>query len=468
MNIKKWLYFVIVVVLTFGAVSCAPAVPVEPVAPVAPAAPVEPAAPAAPVEPAPAEVTTLKVWDNFTRPAEMAIMEELIARFEADHPNVKIVREAKTMDDLKATEALALKSDESPDVAMINQGESDMGAFVKAGLLVPMNAYAEQYGWFEKFPQSLVRLNSWTEDGAKMGEGDFYGIPLAAELIGVYYRKDLFQKYNIAVPTTFAEFEAAIETLKTNNETPIIFGNLDGWPAIHTYSELQNVMQGSREWYDEFMFNTGKVTFDTPENLKAAVTLKNWADSGVFMKDFSGVGYDDSWQLFSAGQGAMLLTGSWLSGDLAASPHIANIGFFVLPPEEKDGYKLTVGGTGFAFGISAKSKNPDLASEYINYLYSEEVAQAMLENGFLPVYPADASALPDGLLKDIVNGWVSLNENNAVGYYMDWVTPTMYDTITGSLQELMGGNITPEEFIAKVNADYVKNLEAKGIKVISI
>jgi raffinose/stachyose/melibiose transport system substrate-binding protein len=297
-----------------------------------------------------------------------------------------------------------------------------------------------------------------------MGEGNFYGIPLQAELIGVYYRKDVFQKYNIAVPTTFTEFEAAVETLKTNNETPIIFGNLDGWPAIHTFSEIQNVMLGSREWYDEFMFNTGKVTFDNPDNLKAAVTLKNWADSGVFMKDFSGVGYDDSWQLFSAGQGAMLLTGSWLSGDLASSPNIANIGFFILPADEMVGTKLTVGGTGFAFGISAKSKNPDLASEYINYLYSEETAKAMLDAGFLPVYPVDASSLPDGLLKDIVNSWVSINSSNTVGYYMDWVTPTMYDTITGSLQELMGGVITPEEFVAKVNADYVKNLEAKGVK----
>lgn len=463
MNLRKMLYMVVLVVLLVGAVSCAPAAPAAP-EPAAPAEPATPAEPAAPAEPAPTEVTSLLVWDNFTRPAEIAIMDELVARFEADHPNVKIVREAKTMDDLKATEALALKSDESPDVAMINQGESDMGAFVKAGLLVPMNDYATKFGWYDKFPQSLVRLNSWAADGSKMGEGNFYGIPIQAELIGVYYRKDTFAKYNIAVPTTFAEFEAAIETLKTNGETPIIFGNLDGWPAIHTYSELQNVYQASRDWYDDFMFTTGKVTFNTPENLQAATTLKTWAENGTFMKDFSGVGYDDSWQLFSAGQGAMLLTGSWLSGDLASSPNIANIGFFVLPPAEKDGFKLTVGGTGFAFGISAKSKNPDLAAEYINYLYSEKTAQAMLAAGFLPVYPVDASGLPDGLLKDVVNGWVSLNTNNAVGYYMDWVTPTMYDTITGALQELMGGVLTPEEFIAKVDADYVKGLEAKGVK----
>lgn len=464
MNIRKLLYFTLVLVFAFGAVSCAPASPAEPAAPAKPAAPTE-AQPAAPVEAAPAEeMVTLKVWDNFVRPAETAIMEELVKNFEADHPNVKIVREAKSMDDLKATLALALKSNDSPDVAMINQGESDMGAFAKASLLTPMNAYAEKYGWYEKFPQSLVRLNSWSEDGTKMGEGNFYGIPIQAELIGVYYRKDVFEENGISVPTTFTEFESALATLKANGITPIIFGNLDGWPAIHTYSELQNVYQANRTWYDDFMFTTGTVDFNTPENLKAAQTLKNWAEDGTFMADFAGVGYDDAYQLFSAGEGAMLLTGSWLSGDLAASPYIENIGFFVLPPMEKDGFKLTVGGTGFAFGVSAKSKNPDLAAEYINYLYSEKTAKDMLAAGFLPVYPLENVEISDGLLADIVAGWNMLNTTDSVGYYMDWVTPTMYDTITASLQELMGGKISPEEFITKVNDDYIKGLEAKGIK----
>jgi len=161
----------------------------------------------------------------------------------------------------------------------------------------------------------------------------------------------------------------------------------------------------------------------------------------------------------------MLITGSWLSGDLANSPEIANIGFFLLPPKAEGGYKLTVGGTGFGFAISAKTQQKDLAAQYINYMYSEQTAKLLLDAGYLPVYPADTSSLPDGLLKEIASAWTTLNTTNSVGYYMDWVTPTMYDTITGSLQELMGSAITPEEFIAKVNSDYVKGLEAKGITI---
>ncbi len=469
MNFKRIVYLLIMVTMMVSIASCAPAA--TPIAE-APAAPVEApvatevpaAAPAAPAEPA-VEAVTFKVWDIYSRPAEVAIMDTIVAQYQKDFPNVTVVREAKTMDDLKTTTALALKSDESPDVVMVNQGESDMGALVKAGLLVPLNDYATKYGWFDKFPASLVRLNSWTADGTRMGEGNFYALPQQAELIGVYYRKDLFAKYNIAIPKTFEEFQAATLTLKTNGETPIIYGGLDGWPAIHLYSELQGVYQGSREWYDNFMFQSGTVDFNTPENLEAAKALQGWATDEIVMKDFAGVGYDDSWQLFSSGKGAMLITGSWLSGDLAASPEIANIGFFLVPPKDAGGYKLTVGGTGFGFAISAKSKQQELASQYINYMYSEQTAKLLLDNGYLPVYPVDTSSLPDGLLKEIATAWTTLNTTNSVGYYMDWVTPTMYGTITSALQELMGKAITPEEFITKVNDDYVKGLEAKGITI---
>lgn len=475
MNLNKTVYLLVMTAMLVSLASCAPAAtpaPVEPTAapaqaateaPAATAAPAATEAPAATV--APDAPVTLKVWDDFTRPEEMAIMDRLVQKFQAENPNVTVTREAKTMDDLKTTTALALKGDDGPDVVMVNQGESDMGALVKAGLLLPMNDYADKYGWLKTFPASQVRLNSWTADGSKMGEGNFYGIPIQSELVGVYYRKDLFTKYNIAVPTTFDEFQAAIDTLKKNGETPITFGNLDKWPAIHIFSELQNTYQGQRDWFDNFMFTTGKVDFNTPENLQAATTLQNWAKDGDFMKNFSGVGYDDSWGLFASGQGAMLITGSWVSGDLKASPNAANIGFFMVPPMKADGFKMTVGGTSFAFAINAKTKQADLAADYINYMYSAETAKDLLDVGYLPVYPIDSSSLPDGLVKDLLTSWTAMNTNNAVGYYMDWVTPTMYNTICDSLQELLGSKITPQEFIDKVNTDYTTSLTSKGITI---
>jgi raffinose/stachyose/melibiose transport system substrate-binding protein len=419
----------------------------------------QPAEPVAEPEP---EGVTLKVWDIMTRPEESAIMEELIARFEEANPGVTVAREAKNLDDLKATTGLALSSPDGPDVVMANQGQSDMGAFVAAGLLLPLDDYAAQYGWSEVFPEGLAALNSWTLDGAQMGEGNFYGLPIQAELVGVYYRTDLFEENGIEIPRTLAEFEAAMDTLKEAGVTPLVFGNLDGWPAIHLYSELQNAELGEREWYDDFMYLRNAVSFNQPANVAAAARLQEWIDKGYFNEGFAGIAYDDSWPIFSAGEGAMYLTGSWLAGELLAGPNADNFGFFLLPPLEEDGYKLSVGGTGLAFAIRHDTPNADLAAEYIDYLFSPETAEAMFTRGLLPVYPVDPALAQDRLSSDLVAAWAALNENNAIGYYMDWVTPTMYDTITASLQELMAKRLTPEEFVAKVDADYQAFLAEKA------
>ncbi len=431
------------------------------------AAPTQAPQPAEPTEKpaaAQAEEITLKVWDIFVRSEENAIMQKLVDDFQAKHPNVKVVREAKNLDDLKVSTSLALSGDDGPDIVMVNQGESDMGALVKAGLLLPLDDYAKQYGWLDKYPAALARLNRWKPDGSQMGEGNLYGISIQGELVGVFYRKDIFEKEGLSIPKTFDEFEAILAKLKEKGETPIVFGNLDQWPAIHIYSELQNVYQASREWYDEFMYTSGKVDFDTPENLQAAQKLVEWADKGYFLENFAGVGYDDSWQLFSNGTGVMVLSGSWLGTELLGGPNADKMGLFLLPPLKEGGFKLAVGGQGIAFAINAKTPYKDLAAEYINYLFSEETAKSLLQQGSLPVYPLDTSFLQEGLTKDIVDAWKQLNETNAIGYYMDWVTPTMYDTITSSLQSLLGKQITPQEFIAKVNDDYTAFLKEKGVR----
>lgn len=456
-------------VLVFGLVACGSNAASEPIetnteeeTAVTQPAPVE-EPPAEESEPAAAEeTTTLVVWDVMTRPEENAIVDNILADYQAAHPNVTVQREAKNFDDLKTTASLALSSDDGPDIIQINQGESDMGALAAAGLLTPLNDYAEKYGWYDNFPGGLVALNSWTADGSQMGTGNLYGLPIQAEVVGVFYNKEKFEALGLDVPQSYAEFEETMAALKDAGETPLVFGNLDGWPAIHLYSELQNTALESRQWYDDFMYTTGDVTFEEPANIEAAKMLKSWVDSGYLSDGFEGIGYDDSWQLFSAGDGGMMLTGNWLTSEFLAGPNADKIGFFLLPPNEAGGYKLSVGGTGLAFAIRSGSENADLAAEYLNYLFSQETADALAEAGLLPVRPVDQSLLAGGMLGDVAKAWAHLIATDGVGYYMDWVTPTMYDTITSQLQSLMAGQITPEAFVSNVNADYAAFLAEKN------
>jgi len=50
--------------------------------------------------------------------------------------------------------------------------------------------------------------------------------------------------------------------------------------------------------------------------------------------------------------------------------------------------------------------------------------------------------------------WNEANQVNRVGHFLDWTTPTMWDTMAEAGRELVLGSITPEEFVQKIEDDY--------------
>jgi raffinose/stachyose/melibiose transport system substrate-binding protein len=444
----------VLVLLSVVAVGCV--VPTVTPAPEAPAEATEAPAPAEePAEVSEPEEVTLQVWDIWGRDEESKVIETLHGEFEEAHPGVSIERTVKSFEDMKATAKLGLSNPDGPDVAQINQGESDMGALVKAGLLKDLTPYAEQYGWYDKFSQGLVARNSFTPDAEQFGEGNFYGIAPTAEFVGVYYRKDIFDELGLEVPETVTELEAAMDAIKEAGYVPVAFGNLDGWPMFHIHGEFQNVLIPDRYYLDNIMYAWEPGTWNTPENVEAAAKVQEWVEKEYLTPGFEGISYDDSTALFDSGEGAMMITGSWMSSTFAAGPHGENIGFFLFPPAEEGQNKLAIGGTSTSYAIREDSPNADLAAEYIDLMMSDRAAELWVESATVPVVPVDPGALEEGtLFTDLVKAWAQMNANDAVGHYTDWATPTFYDTYSAAGQELMGLQITPEEFVEKLQADY--------------
>ena len=450
---KVTLILSVILTLSMFLAACAAPAPTE--APVVPEAPAETEVPAAVTEaPAAAEEVTLVVWDQFYRDVESEVMETLNAEFEAAHPGVKIERVIKTLDDLKVTLKLALAQEDGPDVAQVNQGRSDMGAMVQAGLLLPLNDYAAAYKWDERFSPSVASRNSFTEDGVTFGQGSLYGVSPTAEVVGVFYNKTLFEANGWTVPTTFDEFETLLAGIRDAGMTPISFGSLDGWNAIHEFSSVQHLLV-TLDHINDFVFGVNNASFDTPENQEAARIMQDWVEKGYFSADFSGIGYDDSNKLFKAGvDGAMTITGSWLAGELVGDTD-QEFGFFLLPANA-DQTRLAIGGVGIPFAIRKTTAHADLAAEYLDWMTSTRAAELWAGAGMLPAMPLPEGYAAEGnpLFNDTLVAWNTINSENAVGHYIDWATPTFYDTIVAELQKLFGLVTTPAEFTAAVQLDY--------------
>jgi len=179
---------------------------------------------------------TLTIWDQEVRGGQAAQIKELNKAFLAKYPNVKINRVAKSFTDLNTTLKLAVSGPKAPDIVEANQGRPVMGQLVKGGLLKPLDAYADAYGWKDRWSKTLLDLNRFSADGNTFGSGNLYGVSQMGEIVGVFYNKDKVK----TIPKTFGEFESMLAKAKQAGETPISFGNLDKFGGIHEFQTVQN------------------------------------------------------------------------------------------------------------------------------------------------------------------------------------------------------------------------------------
>ncbi|NSC24896.1 extracellular solute-binding protein, partial [Streptomyces albus subsp. chlorinus] len=396
---------------------------------------------------------TLTVWDQQIRGGQNAAIERLNKQFEEKYPNVRIKRVARGFNDLKKTLKLALSGDNPPDVVQANQGYSDMVAFAHAGMLTPLDSYAGLYGWNTRFPQTLLNLNRVSADGSRFGTGQLYGISQEGEYIGVYYNKKVLRKAGVEPPRTWQEFTGALPKLKKAGQLPVQFGNLDKYPAIHTFGVLQSQAAGSAEPVRETVFGRGE-GFDTDATRQAARTLADWAEKGYIPKGANGKGYDDAAKQFADGKGAFLVTGTWQLADLR-KPMGDDLGFMP-PPPARGKPPVTTGGEGLPWSLTSKSDHPEVAAAYLDFLTGEHASNVMAEEGVLPVVPGKAAGKtdPGSAGGQMIAGWKKLNAADGLVPYLDYTTPTFYDTLSADLQGVLSGSVAPGRLAARMQKEY--------------
>jgi raffinose/stachyose/melibiose transport system substrate-binding protein len=407
------------------------------------------------------EPITLTVWDQESGRVSK-IWDRLNAEFEQQYPNVTINRVKRDFGELKTLLRLAISGPHPPDIVEVNQGWPDMGQLVKAGLLLPLDNYAEAYGWTDRVSQNVLSVGSWTPDGKQFGTGELFGYTTMGEIVGVYFNRKNLADLGLGVPTTFDGFDAALAAAKQAGMIPIQFGNNDAFPGIHEYAVVQDQMASVSDLTDFIFGNGDAATFDTPANVRAAATLQDWANEGYFTPGFGGESYQTAVNNFAKGDGLFMITGNWIVSDLGADNR--DFGFFAMPPMQEDATPVSTGGAGFPLSISAGSKNPDAAAAYIDWMTSDHASDLLMETGQIPLRNgvSTSSVEPGTVLADVIDTARSVSEANGIVPYEDWATPTFYDTLTAAVQELMANRITPKRFVDQVEEDYRTFQSSRG------
>ncbi len=401
-----------------------------------------------------ADAKSLTLWHYEGPTSAMGVAwARAIELFKATHPGVEVKFEEKSFEQIQQNAGMILNSDSTPDILEYNKGNATAGLLSKQGLLTDLTEESEKRGWDSKLSPSLQTTTKYDNDGI-MGSGKTFGVPNYGEYVMVYYNKDLFAKHKVAVPTTLAEFEAAMDTFVKAKVTPLSVGGAE-YPAQQIFYELA-LSKANRAFVDDYQLYKNKVNFQGPEFTYGAQTFADWVKKGYIAKNSAGIKAEDMGVAFTQGKFPIMISGSWWYGRFASEIKDFQWGTFLFP-----GNTLHPGSSGNLWVVPTKSKAKSLAYDFIDITMQPEVQNLLGNNGGVPV-AADTAGITDAKNKELIDNFAKIASSDGLAFYPDWPAPGYYDVLVGGVQGLINGSKTPQQMLDEVAKPYQDNLTDLG------
>ena len=201
--------------------------------------------------------------------------------------------------------------------------------------------------------------------------GRIYGIPVDMGLIMVFYNKDIFARYNLQVPKTYADFLQICRTLQSNNVNPLALGFGDAWTAgVDFMQEWYMLLKKYPSMFKDV--GAGRRRFaDIPEFRRAVERSRErfvYARANPF-----GTSNDQSIQMFASERAAMLPNGTWSISTVKDLNPRGNFGLFALPADREADTVARLF-TDDCFMISSRTTKMDAITALFNFVTSNEGA----------------------------------------------------------------------------------------------
>jgi multiple sugar transport system substrate-binding protein len=310
----------------------------------------------------------LTVWTGFTggdRPGYAQIVKD----FNASHPDIHVTMDVQPWDTIQQKLPSAWLTGQGPDLATPSSDPNAVAQYVKTNSVLPITdtgSGATQIN-VDKLAPGTVKEFTYNKK--------LYAVPANFATLSLYYNKKAFAAAGISSPpTTVAEFAEDAKKLTIDGgqtQSGLVLADnqtIQMWPILQ-WLEGGDIVNSK---------NCSVVQTATGQK-----SLKTWSDLVVNDK-ISPVGLTGAQAdaLFSAGKAAMEMNGPWAASGFKSAG--IDLGIAKIPVGV-DGKSVTLGSTA-PLAISAKTKYPAQAQEFLAYWTSKSVQQKFsLTTGFPPL-----------------------------------------------------------------------------------
>lgn len=366
---------------------------------------------------------TLSVWS--WRTEDVAAYNTIFAVYEKAHPGTKVDFKSFKNTEYNLILTTGLAGSKGPDVAQV-RSYGQLQPTIASKSLLPLDGVVDLSSW----DANVVKSAKGKEDGK------LYAVPLAQQTLQMFYNKDIFDKFGLTPPTTWAEFMAVNAKLKKAGVTPMAVGAKDAWTLPIVHQVLAAPRFGGSTF--EKAVTTGQKTFADPDwvaSVDVVNKLKPYLpDSAV------GVAYTDAQILFTSGKAAMFPGGSFELGFFQKQNPGLKMGVFEVPAPQGSP-SMTPTTTGYAdgaFGVSAKSDAQAASKDLVKWMATKEFGQLVADN------VKQLSAVPgvsysDPLMKQMADNYAKNPTPYLLLVDFRYGTPSGTDLLGTGVQEMLLG-----------------------------
>ncbi|UUZ81019.1 extracellular solute-binding protein [Paenibacillus sp. P26] len=293
------------------------------------------------------------------RGEDVKALNGLIEKFQQENPNIKV--EMQTMpSDQYQTAAQAKLSDGSVGDVFTSFPGAQFEALAKAGLFADLS----KEPWLTRYNDNLIQAGK--KDGKRLA------VPYQLVYNDPIYNVKLFEKYNLTPPKDWDSFLTLCETLKSKGIIPIAFAGADIGPG-----QLMNTMVMNNEPSEDIFtkLEAGQAKLTEDWWVRTLSQFKELNDKGYFQPNSLGTKDAAAGALFIQEKAAMLASGSYqLAQNKKQNPNLEQKSLAPITTRADQAKYEGVHTTTFMLAVNGKSKHPEEAKKFLEFLSRKEIA----------------------------------------------------------------------------------------------
>lgn len=381
----------------------------------------------------------LSFFHRFTDSPNKEYFDSVAKKFEEQNSGVKIKVSSAVYDDYKQKINVLLGNDNPPDIFFSWSGEYSH-KFVRGGQALDLTDYTKE-------GTALSEQVIPSQFGPYTYDDKVYGVPIIMDGKAFFYNKEIFSELNLKEPKTWKDFMGILAIIKKEEYTPIAFGNQSNWAVGHYLTTLNQRIVDPAVLKKDYDAASGEFTdsgyiealnkiqelepyfTETPNAVTDDAAINDFVNkkAAIYYNQFNQIQY--------------------------VKPGEFELGWFNFPMvEDGKGDPNELTGAPQGFMVSSKTKHPEMAVKFLEFLTSIDEAEQMVKETKM-ISSTIGAVNEDTADEEMIKLVETINTASGMNIWIDTaLNGRVVETYLNSVQDMMNKEKTPEEVMKDVQS----------------